>query len=39
VAIEDGISVAEVLNRGTLDLKLRVAFAQMGKKGIDDGSD
>ena len=38
VAIEDGVSVAEVLDRGAMDLKLRIAFTELTRKAADNGS-
>ena len=38
VAIADGVSVAEVLDRGAMDLKLRIAFTELTRKATDNGS-
>jgi len=37
IAIDDGISIAEVLERGAYDLKLRVAYAELARKKESDG--
>ncbi len=37
IAIEDGVSIAEVLERGAMDLKLRVAYSEMMKETAENG--
>lgn len=39
IAIEDGVSIAEVLERGAMDLKLRVAYSEMMRETAGNGCD